>query len=193
MILGDRIDAKALQPLVSRLSHQVIGDERGASLVEMAFSATIVIGMLIGITQVSIALYANDFMSQAAREGARWAIVRGGSSCTNTPTLDHCNASPSDIQTYVRGLGYPFASSVSVSTTWLAEQITLDSNAVPSTTWVTSCTAGTSVVCPNGSSGTNAAGNQVKVTVSYNYPLNIPFWSNATIQMGSTSAMVISQ
>jgi Flp pilus assembly protein TadG len=197
MSLMNGVDGKTMRRFVNclngRFGAKTGGDESGATMVELALSASILLAMFLGVTQVSIALYANDFLSQAAREGSRWAIVRGGSSCTNTPTLDHCGALDSDIQTHVRSLGFPFANSVNVSVTWLAEKITLDANAVPSTTWVANCTSSNTVVCPNGSTGNNSPGNQVKVTVRYNYSLNIPYWGNAALPMASTSAMVISQ
>jgi Flp pilus assembly protein TadG len=175
------------------------GDESGAAVVEMALSFSVLFVMFLGIVQLSIALYANDFLSQAAREGARWAIVRGGQCHVNTPGLAGCpssgaGASQSDIQTHVQGLGYPFASQVTVTATWLVEQITLDSTGAPTTTWVATCTpSGTATLCPNGTTSTKLPGDQVNVTVSYLYPLSIPFWHSANIQMTSTSAMVISQ
>jgi hypothetical protein len=36
-------------------------------------------------------------------------------------------------------------------------------------------------------------GNQVKVTVTYPFPLSIPFLPKGTINMASTSVMVIAQ
>lgn len=48
-----------------------------------------------------------------------------------------------------------------------------------------------SATWPNG----NSPGNRVSVTVTYSFPLAIPFWagSGSLIHMSSTSSMVISQ
>ncbi len=137
--------------------------ECGANLVEFALSCAILFSMLFGILQLSLALYTYNYVSEAAREGARWAMVRGSTSCTNTPSLTSCNASASAIQTYVQGLGYPGMSSGSVTVT---------------PTW------------PNGN---NSPGNTVKVQVQCQFALSIPFVSARTINLAGTSTMVISQ
>jgi Flp pilus assembly protein TadG len=66
--------------------------EEGATLVEMALCSSVLLSMVFGIIGLSMAFYAYDFVSNAAREGARWAIVRGSQSCSNTPNLTNCNA-----------------------------------------------------------------------------------------------------
>ena len=175
--------ATRLRGLIQRIQHLDIAQQRrlslasecGASLVEMAISASIIFSLILGMMQFSLALYAYHFTADAAREGSRWAIVRGGQCATNTPGLDHCNAQSSDIQNYVQGLGYPHASSMTVTAAWYS------ASAPPSTVW-TAC----GNVC-------NSPGNTVKVTVSYNVPLYIPLWRNATVRVGSVSQMVIVQ
>jgi Flp pilus assembly protein TadG len=148
--------------------------EDGASLVEMALASSVVLSLLLGMIQVSLALYAYHFTADAAREGSRWAIVRGSQCTANTPGLDHCNATSADIQNYVQALGYPYSRSMIVSATWFR------ASSPPATTW-TAC------------SGCNSPGNAVQVTVSYNVPLYVPFWRNANVRVGSISQMVISQ
>ena len=150
--------------------------ECGATIVEMAIASSIVLSLLLGLMQISLALYAYHFTADAAREASRWAIVRGSQCFTNTPGLDHCSASSTDVQNFVQGLGYPYASSMTVATTWLT------ASAPPATTWATCTTP----PC-------NQPGNAVRVTVSYNFPLYIPFWKNAGVNVGSVSQMVISQ
>ena len=54
---------------------------RGQSLVESALSLGIVIAVLIGIIELTIALYCYNYVAYAAREATRWAMVRG-STCT---------------------------------------------------------------------------------------------------------------
>jgi Flp pilus assembly protein TadG len=154
------------------------GKEDGAALIEFAISAALVLSMLIGVFEMCLALYSYHFTADAAREASRWAMVRGSQCTTYSAGLDHCNAQPSDIQNYVQNLGYPGLSqnNVSVVSTWYSP------SSPPNPTW-SLCTSGT---CNN-------PGNLVKVVVTYNFPLQIPFWKSGTLAVSSTSQMVVSQ
>jgi len=153
-------------------------DEEGANMVEMAVSCTFLFAMLLGICQLSLGLYAYQFCSDAARQATRYAMVRGSTSCTNTPSLSNCNATTTNISTYVKGLGYKGikSSSLTVTTTWCA------ANTGTPATWGT-CSAATS----------NAPGNLVKIVVAYPLTLHIPFAPQLSLSLSSTSQMVISQ
>lgn len=155
--------------------------EDGNALVEMAIGISLFLMILIGIIEMSLALYTYNYVSDAARDGSRWAIVRGADCSTNTPGLDHCNAAQSDIQTYVQSQTYPGinTSNLTVTATWLQP------SSPPATTW-SSCTSTPSNPC-------NQQGYEVQVTASYPFPLRIPFWRNGTLTVASTSTMVISQ
>jgi len=168
---------RAVIQLLSSLGACLRRDD-GSSLVEFALASMVFFAMLIGAFQVNIGLYTYNFISEAAREGSRYAMVRGSTSCTNTPKLAACNATADQIQTYVRGRGYPGISQtkLQLTTTWY----TPDSNLPP--TW-TACTAGT---C-------NAPGNMVKVVATYAYGVKVPFVPSLTFNLTSTSKMVISQ
>jgi Flp pilus assembly protein TadG len=133
--------------------------ERGSGLVETALCFPILAALLFGLMMASMLLFSYHLISEAAREGTRYAIVRG-SACKSWTTA--CPASDTDIQTYIRGLGYPSInpSAITVNTTW-----------------------------PNG----NSRGNTVQVQVNYPFTLSIPFVQSRTINMTSTSVMVISQ
>jgi hypothetical protein len=161
--------------------HSAAGEE-GGSLVEMALSCLILIPILFGIVQLSIGLYCYHYAADAAREATRWAIVRGGN-CTSLFGSGYCSpkdgkidgASDNDIAQHVKGLGYPYSASVTTGTQW--------------------CLAGGTPANWSNCSTTkdNRAGNQVKVTVSYAYPLIIPFIKTNTINISSTSSMTIVQ
>jgi hypothetical protein len=120
-------------------------------------------------------VYTYDFVSEAARDGARYAIVRGAK-CTGMPD---CNATSAQIQTHVQSLNYPGinTSNLTASATWCKA-----ASAPPNMTWST-CTVGTS----------NAIGNAVNVLVSYPYQLSIPFWGTATVNLSNSSQMVMAQ
>lgn len=152
--------------------------EDGTAAFEMAISCTVLMAMLFGVCEMSIAMYDGHFTSEAARQATRWASVRGSASCANTPNISHCSASATDIQTYVQNLGYPgiIWSNVTVTTKWCAASTTYP------TTWST-CTAGTA----------NLPKNMVQVTVGYPFGFHVPFSSNLSFNLSSTSEMVISQ
>jgi|HubBroStandDraft_5_1064220.scaffolds.fasta_scaffold00024_38 Flp pilus assembly protein TadG len=142
--------------------------ERGASLAETAIVMAVVLALVFAIMDFGRAMYTYAFVAQLAREGARWAIVRGVQ-CTQ---LDHCNAAQTDIQAYVQTLseGATNPNSITASATWPA--------------------------CPAGLSG-KQPGCVVSVTVTYPFEFLaikfIPGMQNPLMTMSSTSQMVISQ
>lgn len=145
-------------------------------MVEMAMSIVLLVTFMFGIMEISLAVYTYHFLSEAAREGTRFAIVRGsslGSACT-APGPPTCIARSADIQTYVKTLNFPAInpSNMTVTPVW---------SAYPA-----------GVTCTP-SSTCNNPGNLITITVKYNFPLSIPFVPASTIAMSSTSAMVISQ
>ena len=176
LVASIHVNGKRTVPIQSlrRLS-----SEEGSSLVEIAIASAVVFALLFGVIQVAYAFYTYEYVSEASREAARYAIVRGSTSCTNTPNLANCNATGTQIQTYVQGLGYPGLSSsnLTVTTTWCAA-----SPSSGSMTWA-SCSISTA----------NSPGNAVNVVVSYPFTLGIPFWKNATVNLSSTSQMTVSQ
>ena len=156
--------------------------EEGSSLVEMALSCSILLALILGIAQLSLFFYAYHFVSDAAREATRFAMVRGGNCITNvrqaycSPTdTNAAGADNGDIQAYVRGLGYPFAQSLNTATTWYT------------------ISGATFSSCGTTPSGCNTPGSMVQVRVSYTLPIAIPFWAKTTIPMSSTSAQVVQQ
>lgn len=150
----------------------------GSALVETSIACTVLLAVIIGTMEMCMGLYTYHYTAQVARMATRYAMVRGSSSCTETPSLSKCNASASDVTSYVQGLAFPTitASNLSVTTTWCA------SNATTPATWAT-CSSTTS----------NDPGNLVKVVVTYPYTLAVPFLSNVSFNVSSTSQAVISQ
>jgi Flp pilus assembly protein TadG len=140
----------------------------------------LILPMIFGLFAMSLALYTYHYISEAAREGSRYAMVRGSTSCANTPGLTNCGATPTQIQTYVQNLGYPGinAANMTVTTTWSTP------SASPPTTW---SLCGVTPACA-------APRSLVTVTVAYAFPLSIPLYgSTRTLNMSSTSQMVVSQ
>jgi Flp pilus assembly protein TadG len=141
--------------------------ERGSSLPETAIVIAVLLAIIFGVVDFGRAMYTYAFVAQIAREGARWAIVRG-SQCN---LIDHCNAKASDVQTYVQSLseGATTAASISAAPTWNLS------------------------TCPPGSAVSNAPGCTVSVTVTYPFQFLYLPENLGTITMSSTSKMVISQ
>jgi Flp pilus assembly protein TadG len=150
--------------------------EEGGTLVEMALCSSILLSMLLGIIQLCLALYCYHYVSDAAREATRWAIVRGSTSCSNTPNLTNCNATAAEVQSFVQSLGYPYSGGLTATTKWC------QASAGKPTTWST-CSASTA----------NSPGNQVQVQVQYSFPLGVPFVNVGNVTVSSTSQMVIAQ
>jgi Flp pilus assembly protein TadG len=142
----------------------------------MAICSAVLLSMLLGIIQLCLALYCYHYVADAAREATRWAIVRGSTSCSNTPNLTNCNATSAQIQTYVRGLGYPYSGGLVATTKWC------QASATKPTTWA-ACSAATA----------NTPGNQVQVQVQYSFPFGVLFVNIGNLSVSSTSQMVIAQ
>ncbi|MGC9199920.1 MAG: TadE/TadG family type IV pilus assembly protein [Acidobacteriaceae bacterium] len=144
--------------------------EDGSASVEMALSMFILLSVLIGVFEVCLALYSYHYVSEAAREGSRYAIVHG-STCTVSGIS--CTVTAAQIQSYVQNLGYPGInpSNMIVTTTWSAYPV------------------GESCVAV----GCNGPGDLVTVSAQYSFNLAIPFVNRSALSLTSTSSMVISQ
>jgi hypothetical protein len=167
--------------------------ERGASTLEFGLAVTLILfPLMFGIIDFSRALYAYHWVSYAAREGTRWASVRGASCPTLNPLPGGCPATAAQIRTFVQsihppGMAYVAGSCatpgcVSVTASWLN----------PSTAY-----GGSAADCTNGGAlGVNSPGCIVKVQVNYYFGFSLPFLgkvTGSTLNMQSTSQMVISQ
>jgi Flp pilus assembly protein TadG len=151
----------------------------GSAMVEMAVSATILIAMFIGSMQVMVAMYIYQYTSDAARQATRWAMVRGDTSCTNTPNLDKCNATLAQVQDYVKTLKFP---GIRTSKVVVTPQWCVASGTTPPISW-SSCSQASA----------HSPGNEVQVTVAYPIAFQIPFSTNLSFTVSSTSQMVITQ
>ena len=156
--------------------HHRLHDEEGQSIVETAMSLIMLLTFMFAVFEVGMALYSYHFISEAAREGTRYAIVRGsslGANCT-APGPPTCIAQIADIQTYVEYLGFPGINpaKMTVTPSW---------SAYPTGA---SCTP---------SASCNNPGNLVTVKVQYSFPLNVPFVPAHIFTLTSQSAMIIAQ
>jgi Flp pilus assembly protein TadG len=166
--------------------------ERGSAIVETAIVLVVALMLVFGIIDFGRLMYTYHTIASMARQGARWAIVRGATcgqnaanygasqsycspsgNTTGCANSDQC-ASATDIQTYVQSLpiGVINPSSVTVDTT-------------AADMW-----PGTGTTCTN---GTNNPGCPVAVKVSYPFNFSLPYMPKMTINLSSTSTMTIAQ
>jgi Flp pilus assembly protein TadG len=166
--------------------------ERGSAIAETAMVLVVAMMLVFGIIDFGRLIYAYHTIASMARQGARWAMVRGNAcgqdalavgatqtycslsaNTTGCAGGDQC-ASAADIQTYVQSLpiGIITPSSVTVDTT--------STDMWPGT----GCTGG---------AGSNTASCPVAVKVSYPFNFFLPYMPKMTITLSSTSTMIIAQ
>jgi Flp pilus assembly protein TadG len=163
--------------------------QRGEAILEAAFVGLLILFMTFGILDFSRAMYAYHWVSYAAREGTRWASVRGADCPTSNPLPGGCPATAAQVQTFVQSIVAPAMFSAACSGG--------NSNAgcaSVTTTW--SGKGGDGTDCTNGgATPTNSPGCVVKVQVDYIFGFILPVSSvtGKIIDMQSISQMVISQ
>jgi len=90
--------------------------QRGTAMVEFSIAATVLLFVLLAILEFGQALYVQNLVTNGARLGARYAMVRG-SMCT----FANCPVTSDDIQTYVRSVSANIdTSQLTVTATWSA-------------------------------------------------------------------------
>lgn len=155
-------------------------DESGAELVEFAVAATVYFTILFGFLELCMVLFMMNSVSEAARQAARWASVRGTTSsvtsngttsCAN-PNITTCPALATDIQSFAeKQPGMTTNSSIiTVTVNWCSAD-------------GTGCSTSQSNATP---------GHVVKVKVSYRFA-SVPYFSSAALTMSSTAEKVIWQ
>jgi Flp pilus assembly protein TadG len=154
-------------------------DERGTSLLEFTLCIAVVLTTVFGIMDVSRAIYVDHYVVWSARQGSRYASVRGsafaGKTCAAV-TTSGCAATAANVTAYVKSLA-PTGTSLS--------------NLTVTSTWPG--TDGSGAVCTNPLRTSNAAGCLVTVKVVYSYGFTLPFLPTGLMALTSSSAMTISQ
>jgi hypothetical protein len=127
---------------------------------------------MFGVLILCMALYSYLFISDAAREASRYAMVRGSGCSTYSGFGSACPAAATDVQNYVRSLGFPGIkpSNLTVTATWSADG---------GTTWSSTATSH------------NVAGDLVRVSITYQYFLSIPYVPSRLLSMTSSAQTVI--
>jgi Flp pilus assembly protein TadG len=140
--------------------------EQGSALVEFAITVTMLMSVTVSVIGFSLAMYCYHFVSSAAQQGVRFAVVRGytwskdatDNCSTSAPpnfTMPYdCTASSTDIQNYVQSLA-----TVAIN----QSNVTVDTT--NSYVWPGQTPSGTTSTCTTA----NSQGCLVKVTVRYTF------------------------
>jgi Flp pilus assembly protein TadG len=137
--------------------------QHGQSLVELAISMTVILLLLSGLVTFGMAFFTYVSLSDAAQEGALYGSVNGDATGTLTSTeiTAICNAVKQTSNTPVN------FSSTDPATKFSCTQGQNTGNNINVQV--------TGASCENGASGSSA--NAIVVTVSYNFPVSMPFIS----------------
>ena len=79
--------------------------QRGDSMVEFALTLPVLFTFLVGLTQLCLGYYTYQLISEYAREGTRYAMVRGANCKTSAGAS--CTVTASEVNTWVEALTYP--------------------------------------------------------------------------------------
>lgn len=162
--------------------------ETGGTLVETAFSITILLVLVIGIMDACLMVYSYHFISNAAREGTRYAIVRGNqwtqppwnyTGTCSSYTAAGCVATEQNIEDYVKSLSFPGIDTSNITV-------------IPTSYVAYGATACTDPGVSN-PPACNSVGNLIEVKVQYKFATFIPFIPSRFLTMSSTSRMLVSQ
>jgi Flp pilus assembly protein TadG len=96
----------------------VMGSEEGSTLIEFALTFTVLLTLIFCVMELCLVFYSYDMISELAREGTRYAMVRGASCPTTaSPT---CEATASNVNSYVSGITLPNlgGGTITVATTY---------------------------------------------------------------------------
>jgi Flp pilus assembly protein TadG len=98
-----------LPPILSACAARLRRDERGTELIEFAFVGLMLFALTFGVAEFGRAVWTYSTVAHLAREGARFAIVRGAESAST--------ASASDVDAYVQSRAAGMTDLV-VTTAW---------------------------------------------------------------------------
>jgi Flp pilus assembly protein TadG len=163
---------------MERQLKKMLDDAEGGQLIEFTLCLPILLTVFLGVVYFSFVMYAANFVTNGANDGARYAMVRGsewkGKACTTTSTVD-CMATNTDVSNFVTstlpgGLG---SASLTVVATWSGKTST-----------------GGNCDTQNGSNSPNCL---VKVQVTDIVSLPLPYVSSPSMTLSSTAVMTIAQ
>jgi Flp pilus assembly protein TadG len=158
---------------------------RGQALVEFSLILPVFLVMMMGVIDVGRAIWAQNSLAAAAREGARFAIVHGGTATTKCPV--GAPAETAIIPTADASCPYP-----SPSTQAIKDVVSAAANAGGTSLSVTVCYGAGCSGDTNATGATNARGTPVTVTVTSRINLITPaLLGMSGFGVSSTTTMVV--
>ena len=91
--------------LARQIARQTAQRDQGSALLEFALGTVVLFSLVFCFIEVCLIAYTRDTISECAREGTRYAMVRGAS-CPNTASPT-CEVSASQVNTYVSAIRLP--------------------------------------------------------------------------------------
>jgi Flp pilus assembly protein TadG len=138
-----------------------LAEDDGQSMVEFAVTLPVLFTLIFCFMEMCLAFYTHNMISELAREGTRYAMVRGSSCLTSASSS--CQATASQVNTFVSAVGFPNLGGGTIT---------------PVTTY------------PDGNA---AIGSRVQISITYVFPITMPFVPTNSISMSSTSVATIIQ
>ena len=158
---------------------------RGQSLVEFSLVIPLFLTLLVGVVDMGRVVWATSALGAAAREGARYAIVHGGTASTFCPAGPPGPAVTSDQLVVTASCPYPSPSKQAVVNAATNAAIGVGGALTVTVCYGTGCSGDTDA-------GTNARGTPVTVVVSTNIGLVIPSLLGFTsFNLSGTSTMLV--
>ena len=163
-----------------RRSIRLLQEDSGSELVEFEITVPILLAFLFWILDFCRAMYCYHYVTYAAQDAARYAMLRGsdgGATSCSASTVYNCVTNNSDIQSYVKSQALPLINpkNLTVNATW------------PGTTPACSSSSGCAACSP-----TNSPGCLVQVQVTYNFSFMLPFLpQSAGLNLTGKSEQVI--
>jgi hypothetical protein len=156
---------------------------RGQSLVEFGLVLPVLLMLLMGVFELGRVVLANDMVSNAAREAARYAIVHGGSAMTD------CPAGPPGPETVVPAASptcpYPSPSKEAIREVARDWAIAAGHTVVVEVCYGDGCSGDTDAI-----GATNVRGTPVTVTVRSTVDMAVPSIAGFdSFQVSSSSTM----
>ncbi len=157
---------------------RALEESDGSQLVEFALCIPILLAVFFAVVYFAYVMYAAHFVTNAANDGARYAIVRGsdwkGTACQSVSAVS-CSATSTDVSRFIASNlpGGLNLGNLTVSTTW------------PGTT-----STGGSCDTQNGVNSPNCT---VIVQATYVVGLPLPFVTSQAMSVSSKAVMTIAQ
>jgi len=160
----------------------------GQALVEFSLVIPLFLSLLMGIFDFGRVVWASNSLASAAREGARFAIVHGGS------PMDPCPVGPLSLQygdppAASASCPYPSPSKQAVKNAALSAALAGGTSIAVAVCYGVGCSGDTDSTTGDGN---NARGNPVTVTVSSQLPLTVPaLLGFSTFSVSGSSTMLV--